>query len=87
MSHSITEISDGLTLEVDDAPVATIRDRQGNRDLIWEIRGPKDLETSRRMVMGLLDLLVHYDALNKAPIAHEVKSIRKDAKSIKLGDR
>lgn len=86
MTHTISEVGSDLTLEVDDAPVATIRDRQGNRDLIWDIRGPKDLETSRRMIMGLLDLLVHYDALCKAPIVHEIKSIRKAGKSIKLGD-
>lgn len=86
MTHSIIETATGLTLEVDDSPVATIRDRQGNRDLIWDIRGPKDLETSRRMIMGLLDLLVHYDALGRAPIVNEMKSIRKAGKSIKLGD-
>ena len=86
MTHSITEVNGSLILEVDDAPVATIRDRFGNRDLIWDIRGPKDFETSRRMIMGLLDLLVHYDALGRAPIVHEVKSIRKGGKSIKLGE-
>lgn len=86
MTHSIVEENGSLILEVDNSPVATIRDRYGNRDLIWDIRGPKDLETSRRMIMGLLDLLVHYDALARTPIQHEVRSIRKAGKSIKLGD-
>ena len=74
-THVITSTDEGLILEVDGAPCAVIRDRQGCRDLIWTIQGPKDLETSRRIIIGLLDLLVHYDAVSQ-PIASSTKKRR-----------
>jgi len=68
--HQITEYQDpfykdvqGLQLVTDDHQQAVIVEKGGNLSLVFQIRGPLDLDKGREIVMGLLDLLVHYDNL------------------------
>jgi len=68
--HQITEYQNpyyadakGLQLITDDHQQAVIVERDGNLSLVFQIRGPLDLDKGREIVMGLLDLLVHYDNL------------------------
>ena len=63
--HSIEETEHGLQLFVEGGPIATIRQRDGLLDLIWDIRGPQDLAKARAAITGLLDLLVVYDSMQK----------------------
>lgn len=65
--HQIQETEHGLQLFVEGGPIATIRERGGCLDLIWDIRGPQDLEQARAAIAGLLDLLVVYDRLQVEP--------------------
>lgn len=60
--HEIIETDEGLLLEVEGSPVALLRDWRGNLDLVWQVRGPQRLDQAKLAVMGLLDLLVHYDS-------------------------
>lgn len=61
--HEIVEQNGGLALVVDGHEQALIRERGGCLDLVWAVRGPQDLNIARQVVVGLLDLLVHYDAM------------------------
>lgn len=61
--HEVVETDQGLQLMVEGSECALIRERGGCLDLIWQVRGPKDLVQSRHIVAGLLDLLVVYDSL------------------------
>lgn len=69
--HKIEETPEGLALVIDDHEVALIRERGGCLDLVWAVRGPQNLEAARQLVVGLLDLLVHYDAME-----HQAKPVR-----------
>lgn len=66
--HEIIETPNGLELHVEGAQVATIRQRGGALDLVWQVRGPQDLEQARRSIVGLIDLLVHYDSMSHPAI-------------------
>lgn len=61
--HEIVEHNGGLALIVDGHEQALIRERGGCLDLVWAVRGPQDLDIARQIIVGLLDLMVHYDAL------------------------
>ena len=68
--HQITDYQDpyykevqGLQLITDDHQQAVIVEKDGNLSLVFQIRGPLDLDKGREVIMGLLDLLVHYDRL------------------------
>lgn len=63
MTHEIIETAHGLQLEVEGSPVALIRRRDGSTDLIWQIRGPQNIEVARRAMTGLIDLVIAYDQL------------------------
>lgn len=41
--------------------VATIRERHGTVDLVWNIIGPQEISRARKTIMGLPDLLMQYD--------------------------
>lgn len=62
MAHEISETAYGLQLEVEGSPTALIRNHDGKLDLVWQIRGPQELETARRVMTGLIDLFIAYDA-------------------------
>lgn len=68
--HQITDYQDpyykevqGLQLITDDHQQAVIVEKDGNLSLVFQVRGPLDLDKGREVIMGLLDLLVHYDRL------------------------
>lgn len=71
MTHIITETDHGLALEVDDKVQAVITDakHKGCVDLVFMFQGPQTIEQARKIVVGLLDLLVHHDAASLG--AHE----------------
>ena len=54
---------EGLELIVDDRVQAVIKQKGQKTDLIFQMRGPLDLELARPIVVGLLDLLVHFDRM------------------------
>lgn len=60
--YELTETDEGLLLEVEGSPMALLRERHGTVDLVWQIRGPQQLDVFRATIEGLLQLLVHYDA-------------------------
>lgn len=53
----------GLQLIVDDHQQAVIVEKDSNTSLVFQVRGPLDLDKGRNIVMGMLDLLVHYDRM------------------------
>lgn len=66
--HAIEEYQDpyypdrkGLQLVADGHVQAVIIDYPTRSDLIFQVRGPLDLDQSREVITGLLDLLVHHD--------------------------
>lgn len=66
MFYELNQTDQGLQLEVEGAPVALIRERGGCLDLVWQLRGPQDLQQARHTIMGLLHLLVAYDTMGHA---------------------
>lgn len=73
--HQITETAHGLQLEVEGSEVALIRQRGGALDLVFQVRGPMDLERARRTLVGLIDLVIAFDAL---PVKLSPTKSRKD---------
>lgn len=62
MFHEITENDEGgLELHVEGGLVATIRERHGTVDLVWQMYGPQNLDKARQVIAALPDLLVQYD--------------------------
>ena len=61
--HLIEQTDEGLALVIDGHTQALIRERGGCLDMVWAVRGPQSLEVARQVVVGLLDLMVHYDAM------------------------
>jgi len=57
-----TEV-EGLELIVDDRVQAVIKQKGQKIDLVFQLHGPLDLELARPIVVGLLDLLVHFDRM------------------------
>jgi transposase len=57
-----TEVT-GYELIVDDHVQAVIKKKGQKVDLVFQMRGPLDIELARPIVVGLLDLLVHYDRM------------------------
>jgi hypothetical protein len=55
----------GLELVVDGHTQAVIKTKGENTDLVFQIRGPIDLDQARPIIVGLLDLLVHYDQMKQ----------------------
>jgi hypothetical protein len=65
--HVIEEGREGLDLVVDGQTVAHLVDRGNNVDLVFAIRGPKNVDDARAIVLGLMDLIVHHDSMEKRP--------------------
>ena len=53
----------GFDLVVDGQVQAVVKKYGDNTDLVFQIRGPVDVVKGREIVVGLLDLLVHFDKL------------------------
>jgi hypothetical protein len=54
---------EGLELIVNDCVQAVIKTKGQKTDLVFAMKGPLDLELARPIIVGLLDLLVHYDKM------------------------
>ena len=54
---------EGLELVIDGQVQATIRVKGSNTNFIFGFHGPKDLDAARQIIVGLLDLQVHFDAM------------------------
>lgn len=70
MSHKIIEHVDpyykettGFELIVNDQVQAVLKQKGSNVDLVFQMRGPLDIEAARPIILGLLDLLVHHDQM------------------------
>jgi hypothetical protein len=54
---------EGFDLIVDDHVQAVLRQKGSNVNLVFQMRGPLDIEQARPIIIGLLDLLVHHDKM------------------------
>jgi hypothetical protein len=54
---------EGLELIVDGHTQAVLKTKGENTDLVFQIRGPIHIDQARPIIIGLLDLLVHYDKM------------------------
>lgn len=53
----------GYELIVDGHVQAVLKKKGSNVNLVFQMRGPLDIEVARPIVVGLLDLLVHHDRM------------------------
>lgn len=54
---------EGLELVIDGQIQAVIKTKGSDTNFIFAFHGPKDLNTARTIVIGLLDLQMHFDAM------------------------